>query len=86
MAGEKAAGVQKGSPEMKRAERAYLSLEAEICDTTATTIEGMRAKVRCAQAWERSEEIDSITGGAAEAMALSIFKDILEGLSGGNEA
>jgi hypothetical protein len=52
---------------MKQAERAYLRLEAEICDTPAKTVEGMRAKVRCAQAWGRSEEIDSITGGAAEA-------------------
>jgi hypothetical protein len=38
----------------------------------------MRAKVRCAQAYMKEEDIDRIDGGsAAESMAVSIFKDIL---------
>ena len=64
--------------EMNRAERAYMRLEAQICETPATTLEGVRAKVRCAQAYMKEEDIDRIDGGsAAESMAVSIFKDIL---------
>ena len=73
---KKPRGYKKAVREMKRAERAYLRLEAEIYNTQATTIEGMRAKIRCAQVWQR-EEIESINGGCSEAMALSIFQDIL---------
>ena len=39
-------------------------------------IEGMRAKIRCAQLWGLHGELGSITGGCEEAMALSIFSDI----------
>ena len=62
-------GYRKAVREMNRAERAYMRLEAQICETPATTLEGMRAK---------EEGIDRIDGGsAAESMAVSIFKDIL---------
>jgi hypothetical protein len=71
-------GYRKAVREMNRAERAYMRLEAQICETPATTLEGMRAKVRCAQAYMKEEDIDRIDGGsAAESMAVSIFKDIL---------
>jgi hypothetical protein len=68
-------GYKKAGRELARAEKAYLLLEAEVANTRALTIDGMRAKIRCARAWER-EEIGSISGGCAEAMALSIFRDL----------
>jgi len=62
---------------VKRAGRASIRLEAEIYKTPTTTIEGMRAKIRCAQVWGRHGIIDTICGGCEEAMALSIFNDIV---------
>jgi hypothetical protein len=72
---KKPRGYKKALRELARASKAYDRLEIEVANTPATTLEGMQAKIRCARAWER-EEIESITGGCAEAMALSIFKDI----------
>jgi hypothetical protein len=68
-------GYKKALRELARAGKAYDRLEIEVANTPATTIDGMQAKIRCARAWER-EEIESISGGCAEAMALSIFRDI----------
>jgi hypothetical protein len=36
----------------------------------------MITKIRGAEAWERDAIVDSITGGCAEVMVLSIFEDI----------
>jgi hypothetical protein len=68
-------GYKKAEREVKRAERKLLQLEREIANTQATTIEGMRAKIRCARAWYR-DEIETMDGRCTEAMAVSIFKDI----------
>jgi hypothetical protein len=73
---KKPRGYKKAVRELNRAEKVYNRLEAEIYKTPATTIEGMRAKIRCAKAWNRQEIIERISGGCAEAMALSIFNDI----------
>jgi hypothetical protein len=72
---KKPRGYKKALRELARVEKAYTHREIEVANTPATTVEGMRAKIRCARAWEH-EEIESISGGCAEAMALSIFKDI----------
>ena len=75
---KKPRGYKKTVREMNRAERAYTRLEKQICETPATTLEGMLAKVQCAQAYMREEDIDQIdAGSAAETMAVSIFNDIL---------
>jgi hypothetical protein len=69
-------GYKKALRESKRAERNVFRLENEIAETPADTIEGMRAKIRCAGLWGHGEKVDSITGGCEEAMAVSIFADI----------
>jgi hypothetical protein len=77
-------GYKKAVREKDKAYRASERLEAQIAKTPATTLEGMRAKIRCAQAFEWDDDIGSIdSGGATEAMALSIFKDVLR-LTGAN--
>jgi hypothetical protein len=71
-------GYKKAVRERDKAYRASNRLEAQIAETPATTLEGMRAKIRCAQAFECDDDIQNIdSGGATEAMALSIFKDVL---------
>jgi hypothetical protein len=72
---KKPRGYKKMMRELKRVERAYTQLEWEVANTPATTLEGMRAKVRCADAYDR-RDVESISGGCAEAMAISIFKDV----------
>jgi hypothetical protein len=70
-------GYKKVAREAERAAREYQHLERRIAETRATTVEGMLAKVRCAHAYAKSDEIHSIdSGGAEEVMALSIFDDI----------
>jgi hypothetical protein len=52
-------------------------LEQRIADIRATTLEGMRAKIRCAQAFAETDHIQKIEENAcSEVMALSIFMDI----------
>lgn len=68
-------GYKKAAREVKKAERRLSQIEREIANTRAATIEGMRAKIRCARAFEK-EEIESIGSSCTEAMALSIFHDI----------
>jgi len=56
-------------------------LEREVAETPAQTFEGMLAKIRCAETWQREEGreqgLDRIDSGSCEeAMALSILKDI----------
>jgi hypothetical protein len=72
---KKPRGYKKAERERRRAERAVFQLEEQICSMPATTIEGMQAKIRCAEAWER-DKLESLTNGCSEAMALSIFRDI----------
>ena len=69
-------GYKKALRESRKAERNYLKLEREIAETPTDTIEGMQAKIRCAQLWGYLGELGSITDGCEEAMALSIFEDI----------
>jgi hypothetical protein len=69
-------GYKKARRESNKAERNCLRLEREIAETAVDTIEGMMAKIRCAQLWGCRSEIDRIVGGCEEAMALSIFSDI----------
>jgi len=70
-------GYKKAERETNRARRQYMRLEQENVQTPATTIEGMLAKIRCAEAWEGTGQLENITGGGwAEDMALSIFQDI----------
>jgi hypothetical protein len=76
--GKPSRGYKTAVRETDKAYRASERLEAQIAETPATSLEGMRAKIRCAQAFECDDEIGSIdSGGATEAMALSIFNDIL---------
>ena len=77
-AGERPAGYDDAVRKMEEAEELYRDLEATIAETRAATVEGLFAKVRCAQAYMKTEGvIDGIEqGGAAETMALSIFEDI----------
>ena len=70
-------GYKKAVREAEKAAREYQHLERRIAQTRATTVEGMLAKIRCAHAYAKSDEIDGIEGGGAEeAMALSIFDDV----------
>ena len=62
---KKPRGYRKALRELARAQRTYTLLEMEVANTPGTTIAGMRAKIRCARAWQR-EEIESISGGCAE--------------------
>ncbi|QIG92072.1 MULTISPECIES: hypothetical protein [unclassified Bradyrhizobium] len=48
--------------------------ELQILNMPAKTLEGLRAKIRCAEAWSGGK-IDSIDG-CAEEMALSIIEGI----------
>ena len=70
-------GYKKALRESIKAVRNYIRLEKEIAETPTETIEGMRAKIRCAQLWGYRGLLGSITGGCEEAMALSIFNDII---------
>jgi hypothetical protein len=64
--------------EMNRAHRAYMHLEKRIAKTRATTLEGMRAKVKCAQVYaEREADFGFDTGGCPDVMAQSIFLDVV---------
>jgi len=59
------------------ADRQYCRIERRIADMRATTIEGLSAKVRCALAYAKGEEIDEIEGGScADSMARSISDDL----------
>lgn len=75
-------GYKKAARAMETAERRYRQLERRIEDLRATTSEGMKAKIRCALAYEKIDEIDEIIeiegGGCPEAMAISIFNDIVQ--------
>lgn len=79
-------GYKKAQREADRAEREYRRLEDQIAETRAKTFEGMLAKVRCAQAYVKGEvEIGKIDPGATpEAMALSIFDDLIQSGDGGD--
>jgi len=74
--GKKPRGYRKAEREARKAEREYWRLEQEVAETPATTIEGMLAKIRCAEAWEHEEGRLERIEGCAETMALSIFDDI----------
>ena len=71
-------GYKKAVREVDTAERTYERIQRQIAKKRATTIEGLYAKVRCAVAYEkegaRITEINS--GGCAETMATSIFRDL----------
>jgi hypothetical protein len=70
-------GYKKALREARRADRDYRRLEKRVAETRATTFDGMLAKVRCAQVFAESNELNTIDGGgAAEVMALSIFEDL----------
>jgi len=53
----------------------YYRLEDAINETRAATVEGMLAKIRCAEA-DECGEITGFNSGCPEVMALSIFQDI----------
>jgi hypothetical protein len=70
-------GYKKAVREAESARREYRRIEVRIAKTRAATVQGMLAKVRCAHAYAKSDELNSIdSGGAEEVMALSIFDDI----------
>jgi hypothetical protein len=60
-----------------RAEADYRRIEDQVAEMPAQTIAGMRAKVRAAQTYLEGREIDFEDGGCPEAMARSIFTDIM---------
>jgi hypothetical protein len=68
-------GSKKAERLVEKARRECDRLEAKVCDTRAYTLEGMFAKIRCAEADER-DEITGFSGGAPETLAISIFQDI----------
>jgi hypothetical protein len=71
-------GYRKAKCESDKAHRAYMRLERRIANTQANTLEGMLAKVRCAQTYNETEEGFSFDdGGCPEVMARSIFLDIV---------
>jgi hypothetical protein len=71
-------GYRKAKHESDKAHRAYMRLERRIANTRANTPEGMLAKVKCAQAYNETEEGFSFDdGGCPEVMARSIFLDIV---------
>ncbi|UFX41726.1 hypothetical protein HAP47_0020660 [Bradyrhizobium sp. 41S5] len=67
-------GYTKAKRKMKRALRVAEQLEEQILNTPAKTLEGLKAKIRCAEAWSGGK-INSIDGCAAD-MILSIIEDI----------
>jgi beta-phosphoglucomutase-like phosphatase (HAD superfamily) len=70
-------GYKKACREKDRAEREYCRIEKQIAGTRATTLAGMLAKIRCAQGYAKSGEIDDIEDGSCAAeMAVSVFRDI----------
>jgi hypothetical protein len=71
-------GYRKAKCESDKAHRAYMRLERRIANSRANTLEGMLAKVRCAQTYtERDTGFDFDEGGCPEIMARSIFLDIV---------
>jgi hypothetical protein len=68
----KAARIQKAGD---KAMKEYYRLEDAINETRAATVEGMLAKIRCAEA-DECGEITGFNSGCPEVMALSIFQDI----------
>lgn len=71
-------GYRKAERERDSAERAYRRIEERIAETRANTLQGMLAKVRCAQAYSESEDpFDFAEGGCPEVMARSIFRDVM---------
>jgi hypothetical protein len=81
--GERPSGYHAAVSERDEAEEIYREIEETITETRATTVEGLFAKVRCAQAYMKKEGvIDGIEhGSAAETMAVSVFNDIQEMVS-----
>ena len=73
---KKPRGYKKAEREARRAQREYWDLQEEVVNTPAHTVEGMLAKIRCAEAWEGKERLDSINCDCGEEIALSIFEDI----------
>jgi hypothetical protein len=70
-------GYKKAARERDRANKAYQKIEKEIAKTPAKTVRGMFAKLRCAQHYAGTSEIDEIdSGGCTEVMAISIFNDV----------
>jgi hypothetical protein len=70
-------GYWKAVKERERADRAYMRIEQQIAETRAKTVEGLIAKLRCARAYAKSDDIGEIEGGScADQMARSIFQDI----------
>jgi hypothetical protein len=73
-----ASGYRKAKCECDKAHKAYMRLERRIANTRANTPEGMLAKVKCAQAYNETEEGFSFDdGGCPDVMAQSIFLDIV---------
>lgn len=68
---------KKTEREANKAFKAFARIQDEVDATPAQTIEGLMAKVRCAQAWtaKGAKKMKSLDAGA-ETMALSILDDL----------
>lgn len=56
-----------------------MALESRIANLRASTVEGMIAKIRCAQTYSKVKNLDDSywgSGGCIENMAQSIFNDL----------
>jgi hypothetical protein len=73
---KKPRGYKKAERAANKAMRDYYRLEEAVSETRAATVEGMLAKIRCAEADECGGEITGFNSGCPEVMALSIFQDI----------
>jgi hypothetical protein len=72
-------GFKKLERERDKAFEIYADLEERIEATPAATIQGLMAKIRCAQAYSKASDASGISfdgGGCGERMAGSIFCDI----------
>jgi hypothetical protein len=68
-------GYRKAVREQDKARKVWDRIEIQICDTRASTMEGMIAKFRCARAYEGWEHED-VEDGPPRRMALSIMGDL----------
>ena len=69
-------GYWKAKRESDKAQNAYIRIERRMAKTRAKTVQGMLAKVRCAEIYDGGRRLDFSEGGCSEVMAHSIFRDL----------
>jgi hypothetical protein len=71
--GKRQQGHVKATREMNRAQRNCDQVRNKLCETRATTLEGLRAKLRCLEA---DGSFDDIGGSYAEPVICSLLEDL----------